>query len=177
MKILIFSLAILIVVCLTACSASTGSRYEKNEKNKNVEVKNNNENKEITEDFDITPYKTEVNIETNNTEVTGNVPSDVWYEYDNSENTLSKKIVGTTDGYRVQVLSTDVMEEANTIRSELYSKTNNKEVYVSFEPPFYKVKVGDFTSKSDADDLKFKLNQMGYSEARVVRESVNLFEK
>ena len=39
-----------------------------------------------------------------------------------------------------------------------------------------KVKVGDFTSRHDADDLKFMLNQLGYKEARIVQETVNIFE-
>jgi len=87
-----------------------------------------------------------------------------------------RKIVGTTDGYRVQVLSTDDIDEANRIRAEVYEKTTKKEVYVIFEPPFYKVKVGDFTSKSEADNLRFNLNQLGYTESKVVQETVNLFE-
>ena len=90
---------------------------------------------------------------------------------------LQNKIIGTTDGYRVQVVSTDDIEEANRIRAEIYEKTARKEVYVTFEPPFYKVKAGDFTSKSDANDFKFKLNQLGYTEAKVVQETVNIFEQ
>jgi hypothetical protein len=39
------------------------------------------------------------------------------------------------------------------------------------------VKAGDFTTKPEANDFKFKLNQLGYSEAKVVQETVNLFEK
>jgi hypothetical protein len=38
------------------------------------------------------------------------------------------------------------------------------------------VKAGDFTSKSEANDFKFKLNQIGYTEAKVVQDTVNLFE-
>ena len=87
-----------------------------------------------------------------------------------------KQIIGTTDGYRVQVISTDDIDEANLVRSELYEKTTRKEVYIFFEPPFYKVKVGDFTSKSEAENLRFKLNQLGYSESKVVQEIVNIFE-
>ncbi len=66
---------------------------------------------------------------------------------------VQSKIIGTTDGYRVQVISTDDIDEANLVRSELYEKTTRKEVYIVFEPPFYKVKVGDFTSKSEAENL------------------------
>ena len=162
-----------ITILLIGCSASTGSRYETKEETKKETSDEINE--EVAEDFDITPYKTEINIEAPPL-TTENLPSDVWYGYESSFPELERKIIGTTDGYRVQVLSTDDIEEANRVRSEIYEKTTRKEVYVIFEPPFYKVKVGDFTSKSEANDLKFKLNQLGYTEAKVVQETVNLFE-
>ena len=160
---------------LIACSASTGSRYETKEEKKAETETAKETNEEIVEDFDITPYQTEVNIEAPPLQ-TDKIPSDVWYGYDDSTSSLERKIMGTTDGYRVQVLSTDDIEEANRVRNEIYEKTARKQVYVTFEPPFYKVKAGDFTSKSEADDFKFKLNQLGYTEAKVVQETVNLFE-
>jgi hypothetical protein len=162
-----------ITLFLVGCSASTGSRYETKEETK--EETSDEINEEVAEDFDITPYKTEINIEAPPL-TTNNLPSDVWYGYESSSTDLERKIIGTTDGYRVQVLSSDDIEEANRVRAEIYEKITGKEVYVIFEPPFYKVKVGDFTLKSEANDLKFKLNQLGYTEAKVVQETVNLFE-
>ncbi|MDZ7624176.1 MAG: SPOR domain-containing protein [Ignavibacteriaceae bacterium] len=160
-------------IFLIGCSASTGSRYEtKKETGKETSTEGT---KEISEDFDITPYKTEIDIETPPI-ATDNLPPDVWYGYGDSTSNIERNIVGTTDGYRVQVLSTDDIDEANRVRAEVYEKTTRKEVYVIFEPPFYKVKVGDFTSKSEADNLRFKLNQLGYTESKVVQETVNLFE-
>lgn len=171
MKILIGITAI--AVLFIGCSASTGSRYEtkkETEEETSTEVKN-----EVTEDFDITPYQTEINIEAPPIG-TDKLPSDVWYGYEDSSYVNEKRIAGTTDGYRVQVLSTDDIDEANRVRAEIYETTSKKEVYIIFEPPFYKVKVGDFTSKSEADNLRFKLNQLGYPESKVVQETVNLFE-
>jgi len=162
-----------ISIFLIGCSASTGSRYEtKKETKKETSTEGI---KEVAEDFDITPYQTEINIEAPPI-ATDKLPPDVWYGYGDSTSNIERKIVGTTDGYRVQVLSTDDIDDANRIRAEVYEKTTRKEVYVIFEPPFYKVKVGDFTSKSEADDLRFKLNQLGYTESKVVKEAVNLFE-
>ena len=40
-----------------------------------------------------------------------------------------------------------------------------------------KVKVGDFTDITESNNLKFKLNQLGYTEARVIKETVNIFEE
>ena len=162
-----------ITILLIGCSASTGSRYEtKKETGKETSTE---VTKEVTEDFDITPFQTEIDIEAPPI-ATDKLPSDVWYGYGDQSSVNERIIVGTTDGYRVQVLSTDDLDEANRIRAEVYEKTTRKEVYVIFEPPFYKVKVGDFTSKTDADNLRFKLNQLGYTESKVVQETVNLFE-
>ena len=161
---------------MLGCSASTGSRYETKEEKKEDTETSKETKKNIDEDFDITPYEPELNIEAPPLQ-TDKLPSDVWYGYNDTSSALDRKIMGTTDGYRVQVLSTDDIEEANRVRTEIYEKTARKEVYVTFEPPFYKVKAGDFTSKSEADDFKFKLNQLGYTEAKVVQETINLFEQ
>lgn len=158
---------------LIGCSASTGSRYETK-----VETKSTpkiEQKKEIQEDFDLTPYKTEIDIEVPPVAIS-KVPSDVWYEYSTVSADTSLKISSTADGYRVQVVSTDDLNEANQVRAEIYEKTTKKEVYIIFEPPFYKVKVGDFTSKSEAENLRFKLNQLGYNESKVVQETVNIFQ-
>jgi len=160
-------------IFLIGCSASTGSRYEtKKETEKETSTEGT---KEVSEDFDITPYQTDIEIEAPPI-ATDKLPPDVWYGFGDLSSANERKIIGTTDGYRVQVLSTDDIDEANRIRSEVYEMTTRKEVYVIFEPPFYKVKVGDFTLKSEADNLRFKLNQLGYTESKVVQESVNLFE-
>jgi hypothetical protein len=168
--ILIFSSLCLLFL---GCSAATGSRYE----TKEVEEidTNSGESTEIEEKFDITPYRVEIDIEAPPIG-THKLPSDVWYGYNIDTTSSNRKITGTAEGYRVQVLSTDDIDEANSIRAEIYEKTTRKEVYVVFEPPFYKVKVGDFTSKSEAENLRFKLTQLGYTEAKVVQETVNLFE-
>ena len=166
----------ILFLLLLGCSASTGSRYETKEEKETETTTPATEEKNVTEeDFDITPYQTEIEVEAPPI-MTDKLPGDVWYGYADSTTALERKILGTTDGYRVQVLSTDDIDEANQVRTELYEKTARKEVYVIFEPPFYKVKVGDFTSKNDANDFKFKLNQLGYTEAKVVQETINLFE-
>lgn len=178
MRILFTSIIIIsISLILEACSASTGTRYERDDKPK----KKNDEKppEKIVEDFDITPYRTKLEVKekaNNEDDIT-----DAWYGYNkNTGDSLlssNNKIVGTVDGFRVLVVTTDDMNEANTVRDKIYELTNRKEVYISFEPPFYKVKAGDFTDVTEADNLKFKLNQFGYTEARVVQETVNIYEQ
>lgn len=168
------------ILIFDGCSASTGSRYDKNEKDN---TKNTSDvTKEITkpvtlkEDFDITPYKTKIIIpEKKVSTKIGN--QNVWFDYDSPEiETKTKSLVGTADGYRVLVLTTDNIEEANQVKADVYFSQSFYEVYIDFEPPFYKVKEGDFDSQKSADDLRFKLNQLGYKEAKVIKDKINIYK-
>lgn len=162
---------------LISCSASTSSRYEKKEKeSEKTEKKEEADKKNELENFDIEPYRAKIEIEENDNASPKNL--DVWYNYENPENldTASLQIAGQADGYRVQVFVSDNLEEADSIRTELYSVTNQRAVYISFDPPFYKVKVGDFSNISEAKNLSFKLNQLGYSKSRVINDKINLFK-
>jgi hypothetical protein len=100
-----------------------------------------------------------------------------WYDYDTTLSNSAVSIpIKQTAGYRVLVLTTDNLDEANKMKAEIYFKTDQKPVYISFDPPFYKVKAGDFVNSTEANALGFKLNQMGYSESKVIRDTVNIFQ-
>ena len=178
MKYVLLSLRIpVIIILLASCSASTGSRYKKDKET--VETKRSDSLLIVKEDFDISPYKTQINVSEYSTD--SDKLYDVWYEFEtnNTDSMIIKnaKIVATVDGYRILIIASDNMEEAGRVREDIKEKISRREVYISFEPPFYKVKVGDFTDLAEANNLKFKLNQLGYTEARVVKETVNLFEQ
>jgi len=163
------------------CSASTGGRYSSDENNNDKNATTKKSNSEVKEDFDFTPYKTKLDIP----EKKLNFPAssknpDVWYGYEEKNiDTLSssQKIVAKVSGYRVLVITTDNLEEADSMRSNIYFKTTQKQVYITFDPPFYKVSVGDFKDYANANNLSFKLKQMGYAETRVVSDSINVFEQ
>lgn len=162
-----------------SCSASTSDRYSKNENKKENKGENESANKkENNENFDLTPYRATFNVGEKEKSTKPETP-DIWYNYKTkaAPDTAATQIVSQVSGYRVQVFSTDNLEQADSIRTELYTKTNQKAVYITFEPPFYKVKVGDFLKISEAKDLKFKLNQIGYTEARVINEKINIYNK
>ncbi len=161
---------------LYSCGASSTVRYDRNSEKK--ESINETEKKNYKEDFDITHYRTEINIKENPSGAAETPDVNPWYGYGDKDTSLvqEKSIIGTANGFRVQVLATDNLEEADSLKSELSLKVNQKNIYVIFDPPFYKVEVGDFISMSDAKDLNFKLNQMGYTESRVIASTVNIFQ-
>jgi len=186
MKNLFIVLITISLILFYSCSASTDSRYggeKKDTGEKEVVTKDKEPEVEIVEDFDFTPYRTKLDLpkkEISIPAITSTPKSEIWYGYEDIEidtsSLLNKKIIDKVQGYRVLILTTDNLEEANNMRSEIYFSTTQKEVYVIFDPPFYKVMVGDFTEYSEAKDLSFKLNQLGYTESRIVNETVNIFE-
>ncbi len=171
--ILFFSFPLLFI----SCSASTAGRYDKNENKE--EKKEVIEKKGEKENFDLIPYRATFNVEEKKESAKSSGKPDVWYNYETkaANDTSAPQIVSQVSGYRVQVFSTDNLEEADSLRSKLYLQTNQKAVYITFEPPFYKVKVGDFLKISEAKDLSFKLNQIGYTEARVINDKINIYSK
>lgn len=174
-KVLIILSLIFTVLLLYSCSASTDTRYAKEIEK---EVPKSKEKEIIVEDdFDITPYKTKIEVPVENKEERMK-PLDLWVGYPNDipENQSSKTVIDTIPGYRVQVISTDDLEEANTIRSDIFFKTNEKDIYILFEPPFYVVRVGDYKNINDAKAISFKLNQLGFSGTKIVNDLINIYK-
>ena len=176
-KILFFFITTLIII---SCASSTGSRYDDKEKTKSDDNSSIVVEKNLTllpkEDFDIEPYKTKIALPEKKI-YSGKDDYNIWFDYGSVEiNTETKSLVGTAEGYRVLILTTDNPEEANQVKADIYFSKNANEVYVDFEPPFYKVKVGDFDSQKTADDFRFKLNQLGYKEAKVIKEKINIYK-
>jgi hypothetical protein len=162
-----------------SCSASTDTRYE-TDKDKSNDKKETDV--DIAEDFDFTPYRTKLDIPGKELSMpVSSGKSEIWYGYEETESDtsviLNKKIIDKAQGYRVLLLTTDNLDEANDLRTEIYFNSIRQDVYVIFDPPFYKVMAGDFSEYSEAKDLSFKMNQLGYTEARVVNETINIFEK
>jgi len=85
---------------------------------------------------------------------------------------LKKTPANTTEeGYRVQVLSTLDHESAADLRTKLHPQFDD-EVYVIFDPPNYKVRVGNFRSRFDAEVAQLRLQKMGYATAWIIRSEV-----
>lgn len=79
--------------------------------------------------------------------------------------------IGT--GYRVQLIQTTEPEEAKDVERDAILRFD-KGVYRIFDPPFYKVRVGDFADWYDAEKIQKLAIQKGFREAWVVRTKVNL---
>ncbi len=75
------------------------------------------------------------------------------------------------DGFRVQVISTQDLNEANRLMMELSSLFGN-EVYIIFDSPNYKVRVGNFRSRGNAEKVRQRIVDLGHRAAWIVRTKV-----
>jgi len=162
-------LLIIFAMLFFSCSSSKEitNKY-KTKKKSEKKIKS----KKLVENFVITPYRTKINIKPNfNSNKTSHL--NVWYGYNDNISQDTSNVFEMTNGFRVQILSTDNLSQAKKIKDRVLPKINQKQVYILFDPPFYKVQIGDFIVQSLADNLAFKLKQLGYGNSRIVREKVN----
>ena len=81
-------------------------------------------------------------------------------------------VQSVTEGYRVQVLATRYFERADSF-AIIMKNTVSDSVYVDFETPNYKVRIGDFIERESAESLQQDLVQMGYNSAWILRSRIN----
>ncbi len=87
-----------------------------------------------------------------------------------SKSDTSKIII---NGYRVQVLATKYAEKADSLKQVLRDSFGD-EVYVTYEAPNYKVRVGNSVDRKQAEGIQDKLKKMGYSSAWIIRTRVEV---
>ena len=75
-------------------------------------------------------------------------------------------------GYRVQVFVSSNRENAQKIKVEA-EEIFPERVYVPYDAPYYKVRVGDCLTRREAELLLEKAVRHGYRDAWVVRTLVN----
>lgn len=71
-------------------------------------------------------------------------------EYNES---LSSKL-RSTRGYRLMLLSTNDRSQALQIRTQLLQLFPDQQVYMVFQSPYIKLKMGNFLEKAEADDIR-----------------------
>ncbi|GAB4173309.1 MAG: hypothetical protein Kow00108_08110 [Calditrichia bacterium] len=83
---------------------------------------------------------------------------------------LEKKI----PGYRVQIFATRDREQAYLLKDEATKIFSNDSinVYIEFNQPYYKIRIGDCKTREDANRLQRKAINRGYTNAWVVKSSV-----
>ena len=173
-----FFISIFILI-LTGCSIGTmeSRGYETDESISNIDpfdfgdeflqqtIKNkDSDTGENTADKDI-PYS-QINtdiISTNNEK-----------DFQSGENSITIYPDSTVSrlGYRVQIGAFEYKNNADKMAESVLSKTDIP-IYVEYITPFYRVRLGNFTEKSEAEECVKLLKEKGFNEALWVYTNIN----
>lgn len=75
-------------------------------------------------------------------------------------------------GFRIQIFASASIDEANSTRTSALQKLRVDSVYVVYDSPVYKVRVGDFPSRYDANQRLPLLIEKGFPDAWVVPDRI-----
>ena len=76
-------------------------------------------------------------------------------------------------GYRVQIVISQNEEELQNLQSKI-EKSINEKTYIIFELPNYKLRVGNFLNRKEAENFQKTIIRLGYRTAWVVPTMIEL---
>jgi hypothetical protein len=79
---------------------------------------------------------------------------------------------GQYKGYRIQVVSTPRRDDAFKIKAELMERMPDQKTYMIFQSPNFKVRIGNFLKKEDAEKLKAQLNKLYPAGVYIVEDAI-----
>lgn len=82
----------------------------------------------------------------------------VVYQNEEINSLVQQQVVGMVNGYRVQIFSSNNGQKARNkafeIKTDIVNKHPNIEIYVTFNAPFWRVRIGNCLSKDAAQELR-----------------------
>lgn len=78
----------------------------------------------------------------------------------------------TVPGYRIQIFSASSQEAAEQVQAQARTKLGRQDVYIEFEPPFFKVRIGNFRTQKEAEAQLRTVKQHGYDTPFVVQTKI-----
>lgn len=78
------------------------------------------------------------------------------------------------EGFRVQIIATRSIEAATVAQQKALDQFTdlNYKVYLIYEAPLYRIRIGDALTRREADQIRDVAKQRGYDEAFIVRSKV-----
>jgi len=93
-----------------------------------------------------------------------------------TDTTAQSMVAKEAEGFRIQILATNNIESASLTEQEAMARfaSLGVKIYLIFEAPLYKIRVGDFIDRNAAEDLRDKAKELGYGTAFIVKTKINL---
>jgi hypothetical protein len=80
---------------------------------------------------------------------------------------------GQYKGFRVQIVSTSNREQAFKIKSELLTRYPDQKTYVLFQAPNFKVRIGNFLKRPDAEKFRAQINKVYPTGVFIVEDAID----
>ncbi|MDX2189986.1 MAG: SPOR domain-containing protein [Bacteroidota bacterium] len=80
-------------------------------------------------------------------------------------------------GYRILVYSGTDKEEANLVKEKIYKKLPMADIYSSYKQPTYRIKLGDYHEKLDAERIIAKILKWDLPAAIVIQDNIVIKRK
>jgi len=75
-------------------------------------------------------------------------------------------------GFRIQLYSTSSIDEAMNMKTNILAKLPQDSVYIVYDPPVYKIRLGDFPTRYEASIKLPSIVNMGYADAWIVPDNI-----
>jgi hypothetical protein len=76
--------------------------------------------------------------------------------------------------YRVQVYASKIPSEATFFADSIRTVLDSQKIYVEYQSPYYRVRIGHCSNFDEAEDLLNKLKKMGLDQAWVVKTRIRI---
>lgn len=77
-------------------------------------------------------------------------------------------------GFRIQVISSTDRNKVYAAKSKVYQQFPDLKPYVMYQPPYYKLRVGNFRTQPEAEDFEKQLSQLFPSGLYVIRDTIEV---
>ncbi len=79
---------------------------------------------------------------------------------------------GLYKGFRIQVISTNKRDDAFSTKADLQLKYPDEKIYITFQSPNFRVRIGNFLKKEEADKFKAELNKIFPNGVYIVDDAI-----
>lgn len=77
-------------------------------------------------------------------------------------------------GYRIQVINSNDRNKVFALKAKIYQSYPELKPYLMYQPPFYKLKVGNFKTKEEAEEYRKELAREYPTGLYVVRDIIEV---
>ena len=106
-----------------------------------------------------------------------NLPNVVLPSFDDdnsdSEVSIDTNLINSVKGYRIQVAISQNEKDLIDIKEKLEVVVKEK-IYIKFELPNYKLRVGNFDSRKKAESYRAKIVRLGYKSSWIIPTLIEL---